>query len=70
MLDALNQLVGYIAYIFEWLINSIQNLLQAVYIVTNAVTFTGRISEMMPSAIGTAVTMFVALYVVRFLLMK
>ena len=70
MVDAINQIVGYIQYAWDFFLNSLNALLSAILLMNQSLSFVTTISSMMPTIIGTAVTIFVAIFVIRFLALK
>lgn len=59
---------GYLEQIFRFLINTIKAFLYALQIIIDAVAFTGSITVYIPAIIASAVIIFLAVYIVKFIL--
>lgn len=66
----LNTIIGYLETAWDLLLNMIQTLLMSVVFVTQSVNITVSLVTFLPSIIGTALVITIAVYVIRFLLLK
>lgn len=68
MFDFFDKLIGYVSVAFEFFLNLIESLLMAIGFMGTSVSFVGSIIMYMPSIIGTAVAIFLAIFVIKFLI--
>lgn len=66
----LNTIIGYLETAWNLLLNLIQTLFMSVVFVTQSVSVTVSLVPFLPSIIGTALVITIAIFVVRFLLLK
>lgn len=68
MFDFFDQVIGFIETVFTFFLNMVQSLIQAITFMSNGVTFSLMMVGYMPAIIGTAITIFIAIYVLKFLI--
>lgn len=68
MFDFFSQMLGYVEVAFDYLVNLIESLLMAVGFLTSAAGFTTGLISYMPPIIGTAIVVFVAIFLIKFLI--
>lgn len=68
MFDFFDKILGFIEVIWDYFLNLIESLAMAVYFVGNSVNFTTYLVPFMPAIIGSAIVVFVAIYLIKFLI--
>ena len=66
----LNTIIGFLETAWDLILNTIQTLFMSVVFVTQSVSITVSLVPFLPSIIGTALVITIAVYVIRFLLLK
>ena len=66
----LNTIIGFLETAWNLILNTIQTLFMSVVFVTQSVSITVSLVPFLPSIIGTALVITIAVYVIRFLLLK
>ena len=59
---------GILEQVFRFLINTIKSFLYALQVVMDAIAFTGTVTLYIPAIIASAVLIFLAIAVVKFLI--
>ena len=59
---------GYLEQIFRFLINTVKSFLYALRVIADAIAFTATVPLYIPAIIASAVVIFVALAVVKFII--
>lgn len=70
MFDFFNTIAGYFETLWNMIVNLIQSLLMAVGMVGSSMYFVTSLVAFIPPLIATGIIIFIAVFVVRFLLMK
>lgn len=68
MFDFFNQISGFAVSLFQFFVNLVESLIQAVIFMGSGVSFSLAIVPFMPSIIGTAIVIFIAIFVIKFLI--
>lgn len=68
MFDFFDKILGFVEIIWDYFINLIESLAMAVYFVGTSVSFTTYIVPFMPAIIGSAIVVFMAIYLIKFLI--
>ena len=68
MFDFFSKILGFVEVLFDYFVNLIESLIMAVYFAGTAVSFTTYLVPFMPAIIGSAIVVFVAIYLVKFLI--
>lgn len=68
MFDFFSKILGFVEVVFDYFVNLIESLLIAVYFTGTAVSFTTYLVPFMPAIIGSAIVVFLAIYLIRFLI--
>lgn len=68
MLDALNQILGFFQSVFDWFLSFIESLAFAVNSVSASVEYTLLFTGLVPSIIGSAIIVFLSVYIVKFII--
>lgn len=68
MFDFFNQISGFAVSLFQFFVNLVESLIQAVVFMGSGVAFATAIVPFMPSIIGTAIVIFLAIFVIKFLI--
>ena len=68
MFDFFNQISGFAVSLFQFFVNLVESLIQAVIFMASGVSFATAIIPFMPSIIGTAIVNFLAIFVIKFLI--
>lgn len=68
MFDFFGQISGFAVSLFQFFVNLVDSLIQAVIFLGSGVSFSMGLVPFMPSFIGTAIVIFVAIYIVKFLI--
>lgn len=66
----LNSIIGFLQSSWDLLVNTIETLLMACFFVSNSISVTLSLVGFLPAIIGTALLITIAVFVVRFLLLK
>lgn len=70
MLDFFNMVGGYLVTLWNMVLNLIESLLMAVGMVASSVGFVTQLVAYVPPILASGIIIFIAVFVVRFLLMK
>ena len=68
MFDFFGKISGFAVSLFQFFVNLVESLIQAVIFMGSGVAFAGAIVPFMPSIIGTAIVIFLAIFVIKFLI--
>lgn len=68
MFDFFDKILGFIETVFTFFLNLVQSLIQAVVFLGSSSSFVLSLIGFMPTIIGTAITCFFAVYVIKFLI--
>ena len=68
MFDFFSKILGFVEVVFDYFVNLIESLLMAVYFTGTAVSVTTYLVPFMPAIIGSAIVVFLAIYLIRFLI--
>lgn len=68
MFDFFSKILGFVEVVFDYFVNLIESLFMAVYFTGTAVGFTTYLVSFMPAIIGSAIVVFLAIYLIRFLI--
>lgn len=68
MLKFFQEVWGLLETVFQFLVSFIESLLSALYFLMNSATFNVLIVGVVPTIIGTCVTIVIAVSIVKFLL--
>lgn len=66
----MQRIIEFFSLIWDVITNAFSSLGHALTMVLGAVGFTNSFTAFLPGILGAAVTIFIAIYVVRFLLLK
>ncbi len=67
MFDFFSQVLGYLEVAWSYFINLIESLLMAIGFLISATSFSTAIVSYMPPIIGSAIVVFLAIFLVKFL---
>lgn len=67
MFDFFSKILGYLEVAWSYFINLIESLLMAIGFLTSAAGFSLQIVPYMPPIIGTAIVVFLAVFLIKFL---
>lgn len=67
MFDFFSKILGFIETVFEFFINLVESLFMALEVLTKSIVFPLELSGLMPSIIGSAMAIVVALAVAKFI---
>lgn len=67
MFDFFSKVLGYLEVAWSYFINLIESLLMAIGFLISATSFSTAIVSYMPPIIGSAIAVFLAIYLVKFL---
>lgn len=70
MFSFFNDMLGFLGAVGQFIGNLIHSLIMAVNFMMNSVTFSLGLISFVPSIVGSAIVIFLAIYIIRFLLMK
>lgn len=68
MFDFFDKIIGFVETVFSFFINLVESLIQAVVFLGHSSSFAIALVPFMPSIIGTAIVVFFAIYVIKFLI--
>lgn len=68
MFDFFAKIIGYIEVAFDYFLNLIESLIMAVGFLASAGSFTTSLIPFMPPIIGTAMVIFIAIFLIKFLI--
>lgn len=68
MFDFFSQVIGFIEVAWQYFMNLISSLIMAVGFLATSISFPLAIVSYMPAIIGTAIVVFMAIFVIRFLI--
>lgn len=68
MFDFFGKIAGYADMLWNFFINSINMTISAVGFLLTSMGLPGVIAPFMPTIIGTAITCFLAIYLIKFIL--
>lgn len=68
MFSFFEQISGWVNTVFQFFINLVESLLQAILFLSQAVPFSVSLAAYMPSIIGSSVVCVVAIFIIKFLL--
>lgn len=68
MFDFFSKILGYVEVAFDYLLNLIESLLMAVGFLAASTSFPFTLVSFMPPIIGTAIVVFLAIFVIKFLI--
>lgn len=68
MFDGLSKILGFLQVAFEFFINNIESLFQAVGFLVSSIPFATSIIPYMPSVIGSCVYITLSIAVIKFLI--
>lgn len=68
MFEFFDQILGYIEMFFTFFTNMVRSLGMAFTLLTTSISFPMTLTEFMPPLIGSAVVVFVSIYVVKFII--
>lgn len=68
MFDFFGEILGFVSSVFQFFVNLVESLIQAVVFMASGVGFATAIVPFMPSIIGTAIVIFLAIFVIKFLI--
>ena len=66
MYDFFNQLLGYVEMFFQYLSNFAMTLIYAMQMITTAIALPKHLIVSLPWMLGSAIVIFLAVYVVKF----
>ena len=66
----MGSILGFLQSIWDMIVNSIQSLYLAIRMVVGSVEFVITFVTYLPAVIGSAIIIFLSVFVIRFLLMK
>lgn len=66
----MGSIIGFLQSIWDMFVNAIQSLYLAIRMVVGSVEFVTTFVTYLPAVIGSAVIIFIAVFVIRFLLLK
>lgn len=67
MFDFFEKVLGFIETVFEFFINLVESLFMALEVLAKSIVFPLELAGLMPSIIGSAMTIVVSLAVVKFI---
>lgn len=70
MFDFFESILGFFETVGQFIENLIGSLIMAVIFMTKSVTFALALIQYVPAIIGSAIVIFLAIYIIRFLLLK
>lgn len=68
MFDFFSKILGYVEVAFDYLLNLIDSLLMAVGFLATSSSFAFTLVSYMPPIIGTAIVVFLAIFLIKFLI--
>lgn len=68
MFDFFNLISGFAVSLFQFFVNLVESLIQAVIFMGAGGAFAAAIVPFMPSIIGTSIVIFLAIFVIKFLI--
>ena len=68
MFSFFEQVTGWVNTLFQFFINLIESLLQAVIFLSSAIPFSTHLTVYMPSIVGSSIVCVVAIFLIKFLL--
>lgn len=70
MFEFFDGILGFFETIGQFIQNLIGSLIMAVTFMTNSVNFSLALIQYVPAIIGSAIVIFLAIFIIRFLLLK
>lgn len=70
MFDFFDKILGFFEAIGQFIENFFNSLIMAVTFMMSSVGFSIQLVSFVPAIIGSAIVIFIAIYVIRFILMK
>lgn len=68
MFEFFSKIIGFISSVWDYFINFIESLVQAVAFLVSSSAFAVALIGYMPGIIGTAIVVFLAVFIVKFLI--
>lgn len=66
----MNEIIGYLQSLWDMLVGTVKSLITAVNMVGGSIAFLNLFIGYLPSVVSAGVIIFLAVYVIRFLLLK
>lgn len=68
MFDFFSKILGYVEVAFDYFLNLIESLVMALWFVGTSSSFPLTLVSFMPPIIGTAIVVFIAIFLIKFLI--
>lgn len=68
MFDFFDKIIGFISTAFAFFINVVESLFMALQMVASCITIPPFIAGFMPAVIASAILIFTAIYVIKFII--
>lgn len=68
MFDFFNKILGYVELLWTYFTNFIESVVTALQLLLVSMSFPQSLTPLMPPIIGTAIAVFLAIYLIRFMI--